>query len=106
MNECGAFTGTQRALGDGLGFDERAKFIVGRLGGTRLVVAEQLPFRNRFEVGFCLELWPVGKRGAFCEATVDELRAGALHAHLMGSDRIRVERHRLAIDDVVLTHPA
>lgn len=88
MNECGAFAGTQSALRDGLGFDERAKFIVGRLGQTRLVVAEQLPLRNRFKAGFGLKLWPVGKRGAFCEAAVDELRAGSLHAYLMSCDRI------------------
>jgi hypothetical protein len=106
MDECGAYAGTQSALRDGLSFDEYAKLIVGRLGGTRLVVAEQLPFRSRFEVGFCLELWPVGKRGAFGEGAVHKLLAGALHAHLMCGDGIEIEWHRLAIDDVVLTHPA
>ena len=70
MDECGAFAGTQSTLRDGLGFDERAKFIVGRLGQTHLVVAEQLPLWNRFEVGICLELGPVSERGAFRKATV------------------------------------
>ena len=106
VNERGAVAGAQTALRDGLGLDEGAKFVVSGGRRTCLVAAEQLPLRYRFEAGFCFELSPVRQCWAFGEAAILKLRAGSLHTDSIGCIGFGVERHRFAVDDVVLAHPA
>ena len=55
------------------------------------------------QLGF--EFGEVGQSGTFPQHALMKLRAGLLHADFERGVRFGVERHRLAVLDVVLPHP-
>lgn len=106
MNELGAACGTKTALRDRFGLEELADFVVA--GGRRagLVVAEELPLGQvvKLELGF--ELGEVSQGRALKQKTVfSELCACLLQTDSVGGVGFGIERHGLAVDDLVLPHP-
>lgn len=106
MSELGTARGAEAALGDRLGLQELADFVV--VGGWRagLVVAEELPLGKVVKLQLGFEPGEVGQGGALEQKTVfAELSACFLHADFERLAWFGIERHRLAVDHVVLPHP-
>ena len=106
MDELGAARWAEAALRDGFGLDELADFVVA--GGRRagLVVAEELPLGQVVELQLGFELGEVGQGGALPQHAEVELSACLLQTDSVGGVGFGIEWHGLAVDDLVLPHPA
>ncbi len=89
-----------------LGCEEVTDFLICCRWRTGLVVAEELPRGFVSEVQLAGHDCMVCERGAFPQALLIELGAGALEADFPGGSRVAAERHRLAIHHAVLLTPA
>ena len=89
-----------------LGREEVTDFLICCRWRTGLVGAEELPRGFVSEVQLAGHDCMVCERGAFPQALLIELGAGALEADFPGGSRVAAERHRLAIHHAVLLTPA
>ena len=85
-----------------LGREEVTDFLICCRWRTGLVGAKELPRGFVSEVQLAGHDCMVCERGAFPQALLIELGAGALEADFPGGSRVAAERHRLAIHHAVL----